>query len=832
MLPMIRMPMWPRTRARTRRRTTMNRRHYQQKKTSATPSTPSPTPSTTETVVVVVRGTIIRKRKYHNHISLAVRRTETSGDNACKTMGTNNSNTRPAPPELIMVDRSDQTLAPSLEGCFVGSIIEAGVVVVATPIVVGVNDIGIGNNIENVDAEKKKKTSNNHVKHNTARTLKLVRSSTDPNAIQVCLKLVSEHKLPLAVFSWSYAMCYNDNGNDNVNNNSNSNNNDNTNSNGSDIAAAMSSATVVVPLLRDIEQATEILALGPKDKVRRAFVKRLACGLKGEGLLLESGTNANGNTGNTTNDGNRDYDHSHHDVVVGPRKRPTHIKRRHRAILEAMEASQAPLANTNTNTNTHIHNNTNSIDTNTNDCSSESDNDTSAPLASTTTASITTNSTMPVSAAYNLPDPHDPTLKSTRHPKTRREYLQDKKWPQIEWLVKRLEPILETLREKKTNNKSRNANNDDNNGNANTYTQQQQSQPQYLEILDVGGGRGDIAVAVAEAFPDVRVTVVDTNESSLVGGKAYYESRKRWWQEQLREQQSQEHEQSRGNDDRVLFVCGDFAEYARGSLDNDNDTTNDDNNDRNNDRKQRRFDVVVAWHACGDLSDYALEFAVTGDNANAFVICPCCYTKRYIRGFTPGWTGDYCVPCTTPTIPMPMPITMIPIGTESVSVNMDVNVDGSGAEEKKEDENNNADNHTNCNAIINDDNNDNDQIFAPVASNAKANAKAQHQKREQEIATIQRLAEINERPEITHRAMMVINTMRMRSLLALSSSSSTKGSISTVNSGPVAPVTGRNSSNNNDNNSVLVQDSNFAISLEEYDIAHSSKNLVLVGVRK
>jgi Methyltransferase domain len=44
---------------------------------------------------------------------------------------------------------------------------------------------------------------------------------------------------------------------------------------------------------------------------------------------------------------------------------------------------------------------------------------------------------------------------------------------------------------------------------------------------------------------------------------------------------------------------------------------------------------VVALHACGDLSDLALDFA---SRAGAdFMVCPCCYTKRYIPHFEPAW---------------------------------------------------------------------------------------------------------------------------------------------------------------------------------------------------
>lgn len=36
-----------------------------------------------------------------------------------------------------------------------------------------------------------------------------------------------------------------------------------------------------------------------------------------------------------------------------------------------------------------------------------------------------------------------------------------------------------------------------------------------VQCIDVGGGRGDLAFALASTFPQLHVTVVDVNESSL-----------------------------------------------------------------------------------------------------------------------------------------------------------------------------------------------------------------------------------------------------------------------------------------------------------------------------
>ena len=525
--------------------------------------------------LTVVRGTIFRKRKYRDNVSLAIRKLLPGNEIQQQQQQ------QQQPPVLVMVPRSDPSMP--LEGCFLGAIVEIGLAPQKNHKNKNDGDNDDPNNENGKKTKQQQQQQQNN--HQTAISLRIIRCSPDPNAIQDCLLLVTERKLELDIFL---------------------------------------SPNNGIALLKDIDQAKQILSLPPKDALRRAFVKRLSSGLEGKEVT-------------TTEES----------MIIRPRKRQTHVKARQRTILEKLEASQKPMDPTFVKSQ-HMN----------------------------AKSSTTTNNSDDAALTYNLPDPNDPTVMSGRHPKTRREYLHDKKWPQIRWLVKRLDPILQHIRQKKL------------------------EAQKYIEILDVGGGRGDLAVAVAEAFGDVRVTVVDLNEQSLEGGRAYYQSRK----------------PSTETDDRVLFVCGDFADYARSSI---------------------RFDVVTAWHACGDLSDYALEFAIQKHkaNANAFVICPCCYTKRYIESFEPKWIGDYyqqqqqqCMPCTNST-----PNT--------------------------------------------------------VSSN--------------DIRTVQKLAEINERPEITHRAMGLINTMRLRSLLKLSSQ----------------------------NQNQEGQQQTFDITLEEYDLSYSSKNLVLVGVK-
>ena len=168
----------------------------------------------------------------------------------------------------------------------------------------------------------------------------------------------------------------------------------------------------------------------------------------------------------------------------------------------------------------------------------------------------------------NLPlnIPEAPTPLPDRGPRpTREEYIVNKKLPQVRWMVRRVQELY-----------------------------QGKEAPRH--ILDVGGGRGDLATALALALPTARLTVVDVNPPSLEAGKEYAHSR--------------------GCGDRIDFVLADMADFVA-------------------QENPPSIDLVVALHACGDLSDLAVSFA---SKMNAtFVICPCCYGKRHIPSFTPKW---------------------------------------------------------------------------------------------------------------------------------------------------------------------------------------------------
>jgi SAM-dependent methyltransferase len=119
------------------------------------------------------------------------------------------------------------------------------------------------------------------------------------------------------------------------------------------------------------------------------------------------------------------------------------------------------------------------------------------------------------------------------------------------------------------------------------------TQTAYKHILDVGGGRGDLATAIAMEFPNALVTVIDRNAQSLQAGREY----------------SQKVLSPNSN---IRFVQSDFLSY-----------------------KDATVDAVVALHACGDLTDAVLEYVSV--EQIPFLVCPCCYNKKLVGSFVPPW---------------------------------------------------------------------------------------------------------------------------------------------------------------------------------------------------
>ena len=216
--------------------------------------------------------------------------------------------------------------------------------------------------------------------------------------------------------------------------------------------------------------------------------------------------------------------------------------------------------------------------------------------------SVISNSEKQHVVPLNLPLDAEHEL-SFRGRHTRSEYMLTKKMPQVRRMVQRVRQLF--------------------------FSQEKFQQPRH--IVDVGGGRCDLASALALGFPNCIVTVVDKNETSLMAGKEFCEKL--------------------GCASRMNFVSGDMGQIVA-AMNQDTSSSNgvfpsSSNSDLNDflgclsgiDTRWPKVDLVVALHACGDLSDLALSFA--NQLQVPFVVCPCCYTKRYISNFTPIW-DQYC----------------------------------------------------------------------------------------------------------------------------------------------------------------------------------------------
>jgi hypothetical protein len=224
----------------------------------------------------------------------------------------------------------------------------------------------------------------------------------------------------------------------------------------------------------------------------------------------------------------------------------------------------------------------------------------------TTTATINC-----VSPTTNLPPlnlPPKPSTPPNRGPRPSREYyMLHKKLPQVRWMVQRIQELYSATNEK--------------GGTTTTSTTTLQ------HILDVGGGRGDLATALALALPSsVHITVVDVNETSLNAGQAYAASILG----------------STTYQNRITFVLADMVDFCQQEPQQQSSSSHTNNIQHQHPRPQQ-FDLVVALHACGDLSDFAMAYAqqIHAD----FIVCPCCYGKKHIAHFVPQWE-QYCTDLT------------------------------------------------------------------------------------------------------------------------------------------------------------------------------------------
>jgi hypothetical protein len=227
--------------------------------------------------------------------------------------------------------------------------------------------------------------------------------------------------------------------------------------------------------------------------------------------------------------------------------------------------------------------------------------------------------------------------KSSRGSLTRYEYYIQKKIPQIQYMIQRIVKLLVNSREPANGHDHHNIQKSTNES-LTTYS-----------ILDVGGGRGDLSILLAYTLIVLRsrsstcesnamfiptqfhITVVDKNQQSLRIGEQYS---KHIFQSLL------------GLDYRTFlkFRCCDFiTEYihtpiSTAAIANPPMTHNINHIKLQNlSPVHESFDLIVALHACGDLTDAALYFATnvcfqsaSSREPPSFILCPCCYNKSCI----------------------------------------------------------------------------------------------------------------------------------------------------------------------------------------------------------
>jgi len=270
---------------------------------------------------------------------------------------------------------------------------------------------------------------------------------------------------------------------------------------------------------------------------------------------------------------------------VPPKYRPGRVKHKDMKVLVEKELEGSSKSSTSSTTAAST------VTTSSNGSNSETQQAVSSwelcqPCQSTSSSSSTSSSYPPPitkskEVLINLPTGAEHTM-SHSGKLTRYEYLETKKNNQAAWFIRRIKQFEQQLQV------------------------QQQGQKKQMRFLDVGGGRGDLAVTIALNYIESTVIVIDSNQSSILAG--------------------QEYAMKCGVNNRVTFLCMNFVDYMKQY----EVLVQDDNN-----KKQEEVNFVVALHACGDLSDMALHFA-TIYHTN-FIIAPCCYTKRYLKPFAPYW---------------------------------------------------------------------------------------------------------------------------------------------------------------------------------------------------
>ena len=173
-------------------------------------------------------------------------------------------------------------------------------------------------------------------------------------------------------------------------------------------------------------------------------------------------------------------------------------------------------------------------------------------------------------------------------PQKRYRYIENKKIPQIEIFLQNLYRIFSYKHSITGSN--------------------------FKHAVDIGGGRGDLALAVAVCFPNLYITVIDINQSSLDAGK-------------YRAQQL--------NLTNIRFIHGDVRnvynllsqpwEKLQFSQSLSPMSTSADEVTSSN-MEYYPPDLFIGLHTCGLLTDWIM-YLISYYSASC-IVCPCCFCKH------------------------------------------------------------------------------------------------------------------------------------------------------------------------------------------------------------
>ncbi|KRX03850.1 hypothetical protein PPERSA_04645 [Pseudocohnilembus persalinus] len=154
----------------------------------------------------------------------------------------------------------------------------------------------------------------------------------------------------------------------------------------------------------------------------------------------------------------------------------------------------------------------------------------------------------------------------------RLQYLKQKKQPQIQWFLQQLYIVLENIKAKKLKF-------GENSG--------------KIKIIDIGGGRGDLSINIANQFKElVEVIVVDINEISVKAGQKQAE------QKEIKNIQFKHI----GIEELTIKI-------------------------KEQDEIFKELDLVVGLHTCGGLCEAILNFCAL--LKLPFFVCTCCFSSLF-----------------------------------------------------------------------------------------------------------------------------------------------------------------------------------------------------------